>query len=318
MKVSQDQFAEYMNDRLRMLIRSCEAYDLGDYAEAVRLAGSIVKLVGDRTKKSGDTNKNFVSLSTRLGIKPSHMVDLSLHGAMDQQHLHGPLCVLGLHLSGASGLVPWLDGFPTHSKRAPSRITFDQWWTEPVIRDCFGNEFSRQIIIETMRDQEDAHTDGDLLPHYAAMAYSGAIGIRAIEPKGVRLDENPARVAARQIAHEVLRTFVPDLPTININTRGLQVSPVMLYEVFQEDSEGNFQQVLDHKAIEFRAENTSSPEVWAEWQKFVRPAPSTNPTPAVPIDLKTKNWVVRVAFLNYAPYPIQGVQAMVSMQHAPG
>lgn len=318
MKVSQDQFAVYMNDRLRMLMRSCEAYDFGDYSEAVRLAGSIVKLIGDRTKKSGDTNKNFISLSTRLGIKPSHMVDLSLHGAMDQQHLHGPLCILGLHLSGASGLAPLLDGFSTESKQAPNMVPFDQWWTEPVIRDCFGNEFSRQVIIETMRDQEDAHTDGELLPDYAAMAYSGAIGIRTIEPNGVEFDENPARVAARQIAHEVLRTFVPELPTINIKTRGLQVSPVMLYEVMQEDIGGTFKQVLDHKAIEFRADNTSSPEVWAEWQKFVQPVSNANPSPTDPLDSKTINWRVRVALLNYAPYPIQGVEAMVSMQHAAG
>lgn len=318
MKVSQDQFAVHLNDRLRMLRRSCDAYDDGDYAEAIRLAGTIVKLVGDRIKKTGDANKNFISLSSRLGIKPSHMVDASLSGAMDKMHLHGPLCILGLHLSGASGLVPLLDGFSTVAPQAPKLVPFEQWWTEPVIRDCFGNEFSRQTIIETMRDQEDAHTDGDLLPAYAAMAYSGTIGIRAIEPTGIKFDENPARVSARQIAHEVLRTFIPDLPLVPIKTRGLQVSPVVLYEILEEDKEGLFQQVLDHKAIEFRAENTSSPEVWAEWQEFLHVSSDLHSTSTSSHEVIAKNWKLRVAFLNYAPYPIHGVQAMVSMQHGAG
>ncbi len=50
-------------------MRSAVAYDRGDYAEATRLAGTIVKLIGDRTKKTGETNKNFISLASRLGIK---------------------------------------------------------------------------------------------------------------------------------------------------------------------------------------------------------------------------------------------------------
>ena len=52
-----------------MLMRSVAAYDQGDYAEAARIASTIVKLIGDSTKKTGETNKKFISLASRLNIK---------------------------------------------------------------------------------------------------------------------------------------------------------------------------------------------------------------------------------------------------------
>jgi hypothetical protein len=44
MLLTADEFAEQLNDRLRMLFRSALAYDQGDYAEATRLAGSIARI----------------------------------------------------------------------------------------------------------------------------------------------------------------------------------------------------------------------------------------------------------------------------------
>lgn len=318
MKLTVEQFAEHFNDRLRMLMRSCDAYDSGDYAEATRLAGSIVKLIGDRRKKTGEINRNFISLASRLGIKPQQIVDSSLREAMEHQHLHGPLCTMGFHLAGASGLVPLLDGFERQVIDPARTAPFDDWWTATVIRDCYGNEFSRRAIVETMRDQEDAHTDGDLNPEYAAIAYAGSIGIRQVGNQSIQLDENPARVVVRQIAHEVLKTFVPGLPVRFIQTHGLLVQPLMLYEVMEKTDTGELAQVLDHKAIEFRAESTSTPEVWEAWEKFIRVGPNPEPGPPTTSDASVRNFAIRIALLNYAPYPIEGVRAMVSMQHPAG
>lgn len=315
MQLTEEQLAEHLNDRLRMLLRSAEAYDQGDYAEATRLAGSIVKIVGDRTRKNGESNKNFVSLSTRLGIKPESMVDTSLQGAMDQTNLHGPLFILGFHVTGATGLVPLLDGFPQDNHPSPKLTPFDKWWSNPVIRDGKGNEFSRQDIIETMRDQEDAHTDGELDPGYASISYKGAIGVTQVNPNPHTFDVNPARVVARQVAHEVLRTFAPHLSPKWIQTRGLKVQPVMLHEIQEQDEIGNYNQVTDHKVVEFKSESTASPEVWQEWQKFLKEPPTQEEQATASSRDKAKNYRVRIAFLNYAPYPIEGVQAMISMQH---
>ncbi len=316
MKLTKEQFAEHFNDRLRMLMRSAAAYDKGEYAEATRLAGTIVKLIGDRIKKTGEINKNFISLSSRLGIKPPEMIDSSLVDAMNHPHLHGPLCIMGFHLSRANGLVPLLDGFERENIGPLKMTPFDHWWNATVIRDCRGNEFSRKAIVETMRDQEDAHTDGDLDPEYAEVAYNGAIGRVQINQNAVELDMNPARVVVRQIAHEVLRTFVPDFPAQFIQTKGLSVQPLMLYEIIERGGEGQLNQIFDHKAIEFRVESTSSPEIWHEWEHFIGigSEPGVNRLPPE----KKKNFIFRMALLNYAPYPIEGFQARVSMQHPAG
>lgn len=317
MKLTSEQFAEHLNDRLRMLMRSAAAYDQGDYAEATRIAGTIVKLIGDRPKKTGEKNKNFISLAPRLDIKPKEMVDSSLAGAMSKNQLHGPLCIMGFHLSGANGLVPLLDGFERGEVGQPKNMPFDEWWNASVIRDCRGNEFSRQAIVETMRDQEDAHTDGDLDPEYAEVAYNGAIGIVQVNNSAIAFDMNPARVVVRQIAHEVLRTFVPDLPHQFIQTKGLMVQPLMLFEIMEKNDKGEMVQVLDHKANEFRAECTSTPEIWHAWQQFIKVGPETPPEDA-PSPPKTRSRLFRMAILNYAPYPIEDIQAMVSMQQPAG
>jgi hypothetical protein len=241
------------------------------------------------------------------------MVDTALDGAIEVENLHGPVFILGFHLAGGTGLTPLLDGFETTKPPQPKLTPYEEWWRAPVIRDGKGNEYSRQQIIETMRDQEDAHTDGELNQEYAAIAYKGSIGITQIDVNSNSFDPNPARVVARQVAHEVLRTFSPEMPPIWVNTRGLKVQPIILSDIQEKDTNGCYQIITDHKAIEFKSESTASPEVWQEWQKFIAPSQPAVDSPQKP-SAHPKDYRVRFVFLNYAPYPIEGVQAMISMQ----
>lgn len=280
------------------------------------MAGTIVKLIGDRVTRSGEPNKNFISLASRLGIKPESMIDSSLSDAMSRKHLHGPLCIMGFHLLGTNGLVPLLDGFEREDVDQFKKMPFNEWWNSSVVRDCRGNEFSRRVIVETMRDQEDAHTDGDLDAEYAEVAYNGAIGIVQIDKNSIAFDLNPARVVVRQIAHEVLRTFVPELPPRFIQTKGLKVKPLSLYEVMEKNEAGDLIPVLDRKLIEFRSESTSTPEIWQAWQQFVRDIPDDGQKQTPSKHEKSRDFHVRMIFLNYGPYPIEDCQAMLSMQSA--
>lgn len=321
MKLSADQLAMHLNDRLRMLVRSANAYDAGDYAEATRLASIVVKLIGDRKTPTGSEKKNYISLATRLAIKPTLMADTSLQGAIDQPHLHGPVCILGHYLSAGVGMVPLLDGFLQHPDQKRRLTAFDTWWNAPVLRDCRGKTFSRRRIVETMRDQEDAHTDGELDPDYAAVAYQGYIGISQVDKTPQVFDLNPARVVVRQVAHEVLCTFVPDLPFVAINTKGLRIGPLVLTEVMQKLPDGTMVPVLDHEVFEFRAETTSSPEVWKTWESVGRSidSASNGDTAGTSSAQGTPNdYMIRMAYLNYAPYAIEGVQAMVGFGRAAG
>ncbi|HEY6527058.1 MAG TPA: hypothetical protein VIZ65_00065 [Cellvibrionaceae bacterium] len=314
MKLTEEQLTARLNDELNMLLRSADAYDQGHYYEATRLAGSIIKIIGDRRKKSGAPNKNFVSLLTQLGTKPESMVDTSLPELIDQTNLHGPLFILGFHVSGGTGLIPNLDGFPQENYSPPKLTLFEKWWSDPIIRDCTGNEFSRQNIIETMRDQEDAHTDGELDSAYAGISYKGTIGITQVDPNPHIFDTNPARVISRQVAHEILRTLRPQMPPKWIQTRGLKVQPIMLHEVWEEDYNGNYRLVTDHKAIEFKSESTGSYETWREWKKFIAP-PMLADASKIVTNSKAKNFRLRIVLLNHTPYPIEDIKTMISMQH---
>lgn len=314
MELSQAQLAVHFSDRLRMLKRSADAYDDGDYAEAARLSGSIIKLIGDRVTDAGKVKKTFISLSTRLGMKPQQMADMTLRGVIDQPNLHGPVCVAGVHLAGAAGLTPLLDGFSTQLIAEPLKLPFATWWDVPVLRDSAGNEFSRRVILETMRDQEEAHTDGELDDKYAQVAYNGAFGISQVNPNAELLDENPSRVVVRHIAQEVLRTFVPGMERKYLNNRGRSVHPINLIQFEETDAAGNWVVVTDRKRNPTKFETTDDAQVWQMWSGDIQAKPvsivSERPDPKITMERR-----IRMATFNFELRPVT-MRAMFSERSA--
>lgn len=293
-----------------MLLRSADAYDSGDYAEASRLAGTIVKLIGDRTGKGGKPNANWISLTSHLGIKPLNMVDLSIPEMMNQQNLHGPLCIMGCHVAGADGITPYLDGFEGKVTAPLIYQPFEEWWESTVVRDCRGTEFSRRHIVETMRDKEDAHTDTTLETAYADVAYNNSMGITQLGAS-IKLDTNPARVVVRQIAHEVLRTFQPNSPIKYMLLHGLTVQPFILYKFRAKNELGEFVEILDRESVEFAIETTISPTIRKEWGKLSTEYPL--PTQKKPSHDQVRHFEVQIVSFNHAPYPINNFSAKIKM-----
>lgn len=314
MQLDRKHFEKHFNDRIKMLQRSASIYDAGEYAEASRLASDIVKLIGDREKRTGLPNKNFTSLTTHLGNKPKEVYDSSLENLITRNDLHGPLFTLGFHINGATGLVPKLDGFKEFKQDFIKKTPFDDWWNAPVVRDYRGYEFSRKFIVETMRDQEEAHTDDTLHNEYAELIYKSGIGIKQTNYIVVSFDTNPARVVVRQVAHEILRTLVPEMQPIYLQSKGMQVQPIQLFQVAELLDNGNIIQLSDHKLVEFQIENTNSPEIWQEWQKFALPSEKeiikekqkSDNQQQISKSLKdTRKLQFRTAYINYAPYDIK-------------
>jgi len=98
-------------------------------------------------------------------------------------------------------------------------------------RDGLGHEHTRRSIVETMRDKEEAHNDDALEPAYGALAYAGGLGIVQRNPSPIfPLDLNPTTVAVRHIAHEVLRTFDPDMAPVFSRLGGARIEPIALIE----------------------------------------------------------------------------------------
>ncbi|MDB5776671.1 MAG: hypothetical protein JWP38_2804 [Herbaspirillum sp.] len=279
MNFPNEQVALHFNNRLTTLVRCAAAYDAGDYAQATRLAGSIAKLTDDRPAVA-EGQGDFISLATSFGGKPASMVDLSIKNVIDQPYLHGPVCIMGFHLAGAVGMVPLLDGLPAPELKQASMLEFDEWWTAPVLRDGAGNEMSRRKILQTMKNEEDAQT---------ADALDGDIGILNVDLDPTHLDTNPLRVATRQIAHEVLRSFVPDFPPMFARTNNLPVEFIHLLEFLEYDEKGNSFQISNHKSVNIQFANTRDEHVWSFWNPaagcaqgnnvkgMARPDPSVRP-----------------------------------------
>jgi len=176
---------------------------------------------------------------------------------------------MGFHVIGAKGIAPVLDG-PGPELREGRLVPFDQWWAQTVIRDGLGHEHSRQSIIETMRDQEGAHVDSTLEEAYGELAYAGALGIVQHNQAFFPLDTNPTRVAVRQVAHEILRTFCPDTGASFARLGGGRIEPIALVECYEREPGGDWELVKDRGFWSYQIESTSDAKVIAQWREQTR------------------------------------------------
>ena len=309
----QARFAAQFEITLNRLKRLVAAYDSGLHEEAYALSGLLVKLIGDRYDREGRPKKNAVSLSQRLGRKPTEMLDLSLD-PIRHEGLHGPICALGFHVIGAQGMAPVLDG-PGPEQFEGKPLPFDDWWSQVVIRDGLGHEHTRRSIVETMRDKEEAHNDDALEPAYGALAYAGGLGIVQRNPSPIfPLDLNPTTVAVRHIAHEVLRTFDPDMAPVFSRLGGARIEPIALIEFSERKPDGDVEVITDRGFWRYQIESTSDPRVIEHWRQESRVTglPNFKPSSTEPgVELS-----VRVALLNYNDSAIENVR--VQMRLDPG
>ena len=119
--VSTTELQAHLDEQLRFLERSADAFDRGFEDEGKRLAVAIRILVHD-------TNLSH-SLLGQVGMKTQPFIDTSLPFDPKNVASHHGLISFWLGGGGAK-YVPHLDsGFPAR------RIPFDQWWNEPVIVD---------------------------------------------------------------------------------------------------------------------------------------------------------------------------------------
>ncbi|MFK4136089.1 hypothetical protein ACI2KR_27950 [Pseudomonas luteola] len=288
---------------LKRLKRQAEYYDKGDHECAPGLSTLIVNLIGDRTKKNGQPSHNFISLSQRLDRKPAQMLDLSLQ-AIRMDGLHGPICAMGFHVLGAKGLAPLLDG-PGPSRWEGNLLPFEEWWAQTVIRDGLGREHTRQSIVETMRDQEEAHIDSTLEPGYGALAYGGALSIVQHNQAIFPLDTNPTRVAVRQIAHEVLRSFEPQMDCSFSRIGGGVIEPITLVQLEELQSDGNWAIVTDRDYFRYLIESTSDVEVAKKWSSDY----GLDRSLVSKTSLFTKQgYRMRLAMMSYDNVAIEGVK----------
>ena len=193
-----------LQDQLALLVELANLYDTGKTFAAKPIATVVRVLVHDTTKST--------SLLTLLNRKGVNFFDTN---GPEEQSWGG-----GKHMGSYHGLVgvatnstypPYLDEPPPgFSKSFP----FDEYWSRVVFIDGKGNSFTRRDIILALANEDGgAHVDPGLTPKYAQLSRQNSMSLTAAGADGVfKPFEGPELAAARQIAHEMLRTLEPSYP----------------------------------------------------------------------------------------------------------
>jgi hypothetical protein len=91
-----------------------------------------------------------------------------------------------------------------------SRIPFDHWWTNPVLRDAAGNEFCRRQLVLAVAHAAGATRDDEAAAAHRAVAASATLGwvvSGELRSAARSLESNPIVASVRQIAYEVTQTI---------------------------------------------------------------------------------------------------------------
>ncbi|WP_083124891.1 hypothetical protein [Mycolicibacterium tusciae] len=89
-------------------------------------------------------------------------------------------------------------------------MPFDEWWTNTVIKDAAGTEYSRRKLVLALSNKEGgAHVDPVADADYDALAKSNSLGwsVEVGEEDPRPMAQNPVFPSMRQISYEVLESI---------------------------------------------------------------------------------------------------------------
>ncbi|WP_344882446.1 hypothetical protein [Zhihengliuella alba] len=152
---------------MSFLAASMRLYRAGSIAEAKRLAATIRVLVHDTTSSR--------SLLKQMDVKDKLFWISS--GSVDPANLIATFN-LALFDTNMRSFTPLPAGFIEEIGVA---VDFETWWLEPVMKDVWGDMFSRKDIILALANKEGgAHVD-KLQRRMRALAREGSLGL-SMEP----------------------------------------------------------------------------------------------------------------------------------------
>jgi len=100
-------------------------------------------------------------------------------------------------------------------------VGFDQWWNTVIFVDEAKRETTRKDLILAVANKDGgAHVDPVLDEKYACLSRRNSLAWRYCGPNGDLPLDGPQLAAARQIAHEVLRSFNPMMPKARPRVQG--------------------------------------------------------------------------------------------------
>ncbi len=209
---SKEELQQHLRDTVQALELSAHAFDdEGFEGEGKRLAAAIRVLVHD--------TKSSKSLLGQLGQKTIHFYDASMPRHPKIITTYNGLAAMSLTPQGAT-YVALLDDLPPDNP--PRWINFDEWWNMVTFIDKNGSETSRRDLILAVANKDGgAHVDPVLDDKYANLSRGNSLAWRFSGPRGDAPLEGPEKAAVRQIAHEVLKSLNPAMPSMKPKVKGV-------------------------------------------------------------------------------------------------
>ena len=197
---SQDELQKHLAEQIEFIKNSIELYDQGKHTEAKRLAVSVRVLVHD-------TNSSH-SLLGQLNMKDRLFIDTSTQRPRTVITSHTAL--VGMFIGNNSpGFVPHLDSVPSRE------VTFDEWWSMPVIIDFKQREISRKRLVLAICNKDGgAHVDPELDEIYADLSRENSLSRFQSSGDGWEAVIGVEHASMRQIAHEILMTLEPSYEVV--------------------------------------------------------------------------------------------------------
>lgn len=197
---------KHLAQQLAFLAISADSYDKGFEGEAKRLATTIRVLMHDTDRST--------SLLTQLDIKDGvKFYDSGMPSRPGMQNMGASLVVLSCGVTNKA--ICFGDDGPPGTT---GYVNFEEYWNRNVVF-AGENHFSRKEIILLLANQDGgAHIDPLIDLEYAKLTRENSFGWSV---SGALIPHNsPVTITelatVRQIAHEILRTFVKDYPLKHI------------------------------------------------------------------------------------------------------
>jgi hypothetical protein len=190
---------QHLAEQIEFLRRSAETYDSGFKAEYKKIAVTLRLLLHD-TKFS----KSLLGQLNQMSIP---FYDTAMPETAGNRFPHGGLVMTYADQQNLE-YVPLLDNTPASANKT---LPFADWWDMPVFRDNKGKTFTRKELVLSVANKDGgAHVDPALDGEYAELKQGNPMGWKYVSQGVVKRAHSPAEPALRQIAHEVLKTLVPN------------------------------------------------------------------------------------------------------------
>jgi hypothetical protein len=203
-------------EQLQLLRHSCEAFDRGFEAIGKHIALSIRVLVHQHGQSR--------ALLDQLGLRSIRFVDSV--GPLNPRNIAAECRLVVMHMNNSGGrYIPLVaaNGLPV----SPKKVSFVDWWNEPVFKDKAGHTFCRRELVRHVADTDGGgHVDPGLDEAYMAISRANSLGWQFSTGDIFQaFSGRPELVCMRQIAHEILSTIHQFAPEFSAHAQPVVPSP---------------------------------------------------------------------------------------------